>query len=274
MPQHPLRVALAVCTVAVFGCAAQTPPPAEPTASPIAPATSRLITLNLRDAALIDVLQAVAASAGKAVVIAPDAQPIARCAHVTLLTPEPLPIEQVERLLAEAVSAAALELKSSEDGWMIRRGEGPEPPDCAVSKDPDTNTRASRYAGRAEDHVDTEQITRGIREVGEHRYEVQRSSFDGLLENQAGLMREARIVPASRDGRIHGVRLFGLRSGSVLSALGFENGDTILRVAGLPIDSPDKALEAYAKIRSADVIEVDLERRGSSITMTYRMVVP
>jgi hypothetical protein len=270
MTRHLPRVALVLCSLAAFGCGTPPSTQAEPKAAPVASPPSHLITFSLRDAALVDVLQAVAASAGKAVVIAPDAQPIARCARVTLFTPEPLPIDQVERLLAEAVSSASLELKSSEDGWMIRRGEGPEPTDCAASTPAQPTAGIPRDGG--EERADVQQLTQGIRSVGENRYEVQRSTLDGLLENQAGLMRQARIVPAMRDGQVHGIRLFGVRSASVLSALGFQNGDTILRVAGLPVDSPDKALEAYAKIRNADVIEVDIERRGHAITMTYRMV--
>jgi hypothetical protein len=68
-------------------------------------------------------------------------------------------------------ASASLELTSTESGWMIRRGEGPKPPDCAVSKDPEPTARNGEQAERA-DRADLE-ITQGIRKVGEHSYEVQ-----------------------------------------------------------------------------------------------------
>jgi general secretion pathway protein C len=108
--------------------------------------------------------------------------------------------------------------------------------------------------------------------VGPYTYEMHRTTLDGLLEDQAQLMRSARVVPEQRDGKIAGVRIFGVRPGTLMDAIGFENGDMLLRVNGYDVTSPDHALEAYARLRSSDRLYVEIERRGTPITITYRIL--
>ena len=48
---------------------------------------------------------------------------------------------------------------------------------------------------------------------------------DKILENQAELMRQARIVPEQENGKVTGIRLFGVRADTLLGTLGMENGD-------------------------------------------------
>lgn len=248
-----------------MGCASKSTPPA--CVQPPEPATVSAATFDLRDANVADMLLAVAAASGKPVMIAPDAQPVARCARVTLIATQVSRVDGIAPLVAKALRSVSLELEVSDEGWFVRRGEGPAPSVCDGT--PQVELPAESDAADPE-RIDS--ALSGIRQVKENEYEVRRSSLDAILENQASLMRSARIVPEVRDGQVHGVRLFGLRMGSVLQVLGFRNGDKILRVGGLPIDSPDKALEAYGKVRNADVIEVEIERGGNPISMVYRMI--
>ncbi len=65
------------------------------------------------------------------------------------------------------------------------------------------------------------------------------------------------------------MKLYGVRRGSVLAALGFENGDLVQRVDGIEISSPDAALEAYSHIRRRDAHDVELVRRGERLHHIY-----
>ena len=80
---------------------------------------------------------------------------------------------------------------------------------------------------------------------------------------------QPRIVPAFRDGVATGFKLFQIRPDSIYARVGIQNGDVIRRLNGFDINSPDKALEAYSKLREANHIEVEIERNGSLITKTY-----
>jgi general secretion pathway protein C len=89
-----------------------------------------------------------------------------------------------------------------------------------------------------------------------------------VLENQAELMRSARIVPEQgADGKTVGIRLFGLRPDTLLGTLGLENGDRLETINGFNLASPEEALNAYARLRTANKLAVKLTRRGKPTTI-------
>lgn len=116
-----------------------------------------------------------------------------------------------------------------------------------------------------------DELDRGIRQQSETKYQVQRSLVDKLLSNQAELMRSARVVPHEENGRVVGVKLYGIRRSSLLGKLGIQNGDMLRTINGFDMSSPDSALEAYAKLRSASNLSVALVRRGTAVTMDYQI---
>jgi len=115
------------------------------------------------------------------------------------------------------------------------------------------------------------EMQKGIKKTGEHSYEVQRGTVDSLLGNMAVLSRAARIVPEVRDGRSAGFRLFSVRPDGPFGLIGIQNGDVIYAINGLDMTSPDKALEIYTKLRSANHLSVALERNGQKITKDYNI---
>lgn len=101
---------------------------------------------------------------------------------------------------------------------------------------------------------------------------VTRQELDHALEDQATLMRSVRLVPVTApDARVVGVRLFGATAGSYLSRLGFESGDLLQSINGFDVTSPEKSLEAYARLRSSDELRVGIVRRGIPMTLVYRI---
>jgi len=82
------------------------------------------------------------------------------------------------------------------------------------------------------------------------------------------LLRAARTVPAFRDGKAHGLKLFGVRRDTLFSRLGLQNGDTVKSINGHDLDSPERALEAYRTLREEKRFTVVLERRGEPKTLT------
>jgi general secretion pathway protein C len=115
------------------------------------------------------------------------------------------------------------------------------------------------------------EMEKGIKKTGEHSYEVQRGTVDSLLGNMAVLSRSARIVPEVRDGRAAGFRLFSVRPDGPFAKIGIQNGDVIYAINGLDMTSPDKALEIYTKLKSANHLSVALERNGQKITKDYNI---
>jgi general secretion pathway protein C len=114
-------------------------------------------------------------------------------------------------------------------------------------------------------------MDQGITRVSDTQYTVARNLVDQLLENQAELMRTARIIPHQENGRTVGVKLYGIRRNSLLGRLGIQNGDMLRTVNGYDMTSPDSALEAYARLRSASNLSVSIVRRGQPTTLEYNV---
>jgi hypothetical protein len=98
---------------------------------------------------------------------------------------------------------------------------------------------------------------------------ISRRTLEHLLEYQATLMRGTRIVPEVRGGRTVGVRLLAAPPGGVLARLGLRAGDVLERVNGFDIASPDRCLEAYARLRNTDRISLTLRRAGRPTTLVW-----
>lgn len=112
------------------------------------------------------------------------------------------------------------------------------------------------------------EIADKIEKVSGTEYNVDRAVVDNILENQAELMRSARIVPEKgADGKTVGIRLFGIRPDTLLGTLGLQNGDRIETINGFNMASPEEALNAYARLRTANKLAVKITRRGKPTTL-------
>jgi general secretion pathway protein C len=142
----------------------------------------------------------------------------------------------------------------------------PPPPDEEAARA--RRTRRGAGAASGAPAVPSE-IADKIQKVSETEFNVDRSVIDSVLENQAQLMRSARIVPEQKDGKTVGIRLFGIRQDTLLGTLGMQNGDRLEQINGFDMASPEKALEAYARLRTATSLTVQLTRRGKPLTIQY-----
>jgi general secretion pathway protein C len=114
-------------------------------------------------------------------------------------------------------------------------------------------------------------IAKGIQKKSATEFDVDRGVVDKILENQAELMRQARIVPEQENGKVVGIRLFGVRPDTLLGALGMENGDRLEKINGFDMTSPEKALEAYARLRTADHLTISINRKGQETNLDYNI---
>lgn len=133
-------------------------------------------------------------------------------------------------------------------------GSGP-PPAAPVATAP--------QAARAEPSDDS------VQQIDDNNYEISREELDKQLSNLNQIATQARIVPSFKNGVANGFKLFSIRPGSIYSKIGIQNGDVIRKLNGYEINSPDKALEVYGKLKESSKIEIELERRGQNIQKSY-----
>lgn len=140
-----------------------------------------------------------------------------------------------------------------------------EPPAPVAARD------AGEGGGKATP-FDQEAFAQAVTRAADGTIEVKREAFDMLLDDQSAVMRSARVIPHKEGDRIVGLKLFGIRRGSSLEVLGFQNGDRVERVAGLDVSTPDRALEAYNKLRGVTKLDIVITRKGKPLTLRYRLV--
>ena len=116
-------------------------------------------------------------------------------------------------------------------------------------------------------------IKAGINKISDSEIHVERAVVDKILapENQTLLMRSVRISPEQKDGKVLGVRLHGVRSDSLLGVLGLKSGDILQSINGFEMGSPEKALEAYARLRTASNLAVKVQRGGKPMDIDIQI---
>jgi general secretion pathway protein C len=105
----------------------------------------------------------------------------------------------------------------------------------------------------------------GVREVGQNKYEIDREVVDKTLSNLNAIATQARIVPSFKNGVATGFKLFSIQPNSIYAAIGIENGDVIQRVNGYEINSPEKALELFQKLRESQRLTIESEHAGQVV---------
>ncbi len=117
-----------------------------------------------------------------------------------------------------------------------------------------------------------EDLDRSIRWIAPQAWEVDRELILHRLEaSTRTLHRSPLFIPHEANGRVVGVKVYGVRRSAVLGRLGFQNGDMLIDINGHPASSPDAALEVLASLRTTDAFFVRLERRGRERLHVYRI---
>jgi hypothetical protein len=101
--------------------------------------------------------------------------------------------------------------------------------------------------------------------------EAASSNILARAERIGGGVRSVRVVPEQLGGKVVGLRLFNVRSDSLLGSIGVKSGDRLESINGLSVASPQKALETSAQLRRASRLEVHLVRAGSPLDLTLNI---
>lgn len=111
----------------------------------------------------------------------------------------------------------------------------------------------------------------GIRSLSGSEYEVQRGELDRILANFTEVATQARAVPVSKDGQVQGFKLLSIRPDSIYLKLGIQTGDVIQKINGYELNSLEKALELYTRLKDANRIDIEYERKGVKAVRTYNI---
>jgi general secretion pathway protein C len=103
------------------------------------------------------------------------------------------------------------------------------------------------------------------------RLAVSRAEVLSRLSDLPQLSSEVRVVPAFKDGRPIGFRLFAAKPEWAPGQLGVQSGDVLRAVNGQPLDSMQRVLALSALLERGGDVELELERGGQVIHQRYRL---
>lgn len=113
------------------------------------------------------------------------------------------------------------------------------------------------------------ELDRGIRKVGEGRYEIERRSLDLALGNLVVLSRAVRVAPEIRGGRPLGFRLFGIAPEGPFAKLGLRDDDVLVSINHLSLTTVEQVLEAYGKLKTAKHLVLGILHGGHKSALEY-----
>ncbi len=108
-----------------------------------------------------------------------------------------------------------------------------------------------------------------VRRVGDMEWEMDRHYAIESVEQPSPETAGAMLMPVYENRQPIGLRLRGVRAGSLYRAMGLYSGDVLLAVNGREIDSPNRMLELYQAMRGHERFELELARRGQRRTHVY-----
>ncbi|AUX39675.1 general secretion pathway protein GspC [Sorangium cellulosum] len=129
----------------------------------------------------------------------------------------------------------------------------PEPAPSGPARRPATSTVPPEIAAK-------------IRKISDTEFRVERSAIAAILEQQSELMRSVRIAPEPG-----GIKLARIRSGSLLETLGLKTGDKLASINGFEVSDVSKALEAYARLTTANHVALTISRDGKPMTIDFHI---
>jgi general secretion pathway protein C len=156
------------------------------------------------------------------------------------------------------------------DGRPRRGVAGPKPPAMPAPAPPPPSPPTAAPAPRQQSPLPAD-LAAKIRRVSATEFHMQRSAIDRIMADYAALVRGSRMRPVRNNGAVSGFRLSRIGAQTLFGHLGLLDGDVVESINGFPLTAPDKALRAYASLRTASELRVRLLRGGRPLTLDYRI---
>jgi type II secretion system protein C len=80
------------------------------------------------------------------------------------------------------------------------------------------------------------------------------------------ILKEGRLVPHSRENRLVGYKLIGVKSGSLYTKIGLKNGDVITGVNGISMSQAEQGFALYNALSEEKEIRLEYLSRGKEPT--------
>jgi S1-C subfamily serine protease len=174
--------------------------------------------------------------------------------------PPPSPTDE-EPIDSGAPSASTDEAVTGGEG-----GEG-----GAAAGGPGGSSAAGGGGGVAEPIADEAHAIAALRKTSPTDTQLPQGVFDWMVAHKGALRHELHLaLPQSKKSQ--GIKVLGVKKGSLFEAGGLEDGDILHNLNGRDLDSPENVMDAYTDALTASKWVLEVIRKGKPITFTYVLV--
>lgn len=110
-----------------------------------------------------------------------------------------------------------------------------------------------------------------VKQLADGVYEVDRSLVRELVTGAAKQTGVRAIPVLDKAGAIAGIRLLGVRAGSVPAAIGLKSNDVLGAIDGEPIKTAQQLLDLYAKLDQTDKVELQGTRGAKPLAVQLHL---
>jgi len=105
---------------------------------------------------------------------------------------------------------------------------------------------------------------------GAHEFDVDRAAIERAWSDPELVRRQSpQLGQYLESNRAAGIEVTDVPTGSIFSQMGIRDGDVLREVNGTPLTTIQRAADVLDALRHEDRVEVRLDRRGRSLTLTY-----
>jgi type II secretion system protein C len=111
-----------------------------------------------------------------------------------------------------------------------------------------------------------------VQRLAQDRFGVSRDDVQSVASNPAALFSQARILPKYQDGKMMGVQLNAIQSGSLFEQIGIVDGDTITELNGIQITSQQESAAVLRQLTESTEFSVTVTGAdGQQRRLTYEV---
>jgi len=110
----------------------------------------------------------------------------------------------------------------------------------------------------------------GVKQEVPGNYVVDQKEIDQALQNLDQLYTEIRAVPNFSGGKVSGIKILNVKTGSIFDKLGIKRGDILVKVNGVELDAK-QGLTIFNQLKDTKTFNLDLLRHGQAQTFEYEI---
>ena len=98
---------------------------------------------------------------------------------------------------------------------------------------------------------------------------ITKKRLDSAIEQSSKTLVESRSVPYFKNGSMYGIRLFAIKRNSLVSDLGFKNGDIIKELDDRPVEQNAFIIKFLKSLQKHKKSKLLIQRHGRDVVFNY-----